>query len=137
MIPVDKFTRSIAIIAFVLLALQLPASGKKVGDFYCRSNKTTNPINKANISSTASGFELIVDDMVFEIDRKLEIKKYGTQQERTAWQEIDPRNKPYFSIKRDGTFTMNFFLPGCGRDTGMTGKVKFIGNVKAKLFTSK
>jgi hypothetical protein len=129
-----------AMFALGLLILPFSASGKKVGSFYCNAAKTAYPITKADIRSTVTGFSLAVKSavwgrnlMIFEIDKNLEIQKYGFPNEITSWQEISSR-KPDFNIKNNGNIDIDFFSNGCG-GSSISGTVEFIGNAKSKIFT--
>jgi hypothetical protein len=131
---------NLALIAFLLLVSPLSASGKKKGSFYCNAAKTTYPITKADIRSTATGFSLAVKSaawgrnlMIFEIGKNLEIQKYGFPKEITAWQEVSSR-KPDFNIKNNGSIDIDFFVNGCG-GSSINGMVEFIGNAKSRIFT--
>jgi hypothetical protein len=140
----NKKTETIVSIAASLLLLtpQFSANGQKSGFFYCHSNKIRTPIAKASIRSVGSGFIIRANfnktnssnDMVFEIDNSLEIKKYGSLNDLTPWQEIESSKKPYFTVKQNGDFILNFFSPGCGRDSFINGKLNFVGDAKSKIF---
>jgi hypothetical protein len=134
-----KFTYSILVVTASSLLWQPPINGKSIGQFYCRSNKSTSPISKASIRSTATGFSLAVESeafgknpIIFEISKNLEIQKYGFPGDVLPWREMSNR-KPDFSIRKDGSFNVYFLANGCGQSS-INGKVKFINNARLKLF---